>query len=170
MIKKSSVGKDMAVKSAAFSQNKNINIISKPFEAASFCSEENSKRIKEIAKKYGLKVVLLFGSQASGRIHFASDFDIAILGQKQISFEDEIKIQYEFIKLLKIDAVDIVDIRKARSLLLYQIFCKPHKILFSADSEIYYQYKIYALKSYIEAKSLFKLTEKSIDNFLRERL
>lgn len=130
----------------------------------------DSDKIKQIAEKYDLELVLLFGSQASGKTHFASDFDIAILGQKQISFEGEIKIQYEFIKLLKIDAVDIVDIRKARPLLLYQIFCKPHKILFSVDLEIYYQYKIYALKSYIEAKPLFKLTEKSISNFLEKRL
>lgn len=129
----------------------------------------NSKKIKEIAGKYGLNLVLLFGSQASGKTYFASDFDIAILAKKPIPLDKELEIQYEFVKIFKTNNLDIVDIRIASPLLMYQIFYKPHEILFSADLEIYHQYKIYAFKSYIEAKPLFKLTEKFTDNFLKER-
>lgn len=129
----------------------------------------DSKKIKEIAGKYGLDLVLLFGSQASGKTHFASDFDVAVLAKKPIPLEKELKIQYEFVKIFKTDNVDVVDVRTASPLLLYQIFCKPHKILFCDDLQIYFRYKIYAMKSYIEAKPLFILTEKHIDNFLRER-
>lgn len=157
------------MKTAAFSQNKNIKAISKPFNAASFSSEENSKKIKEIAEKYGLKLVLLFGSQASGKTHFASDIDIAVLAKKPIPLEKELEIQYKFVKIFKTDNVDIVDVRTASPLLLYQIFCKPHKILFCGDLQIYFRYKIYAMKRYIEAKPLFILREKFINNFLNKR-
>lgn len=129
----------------------------------------DSKKIKEIAEKYGLKLVLLFGSQASGKTHFASDFDIAVLAKKPIPLEKELKIQYEFVKIFKTDNVDVIDIGKSGPLLMNQIFYKPHKILFCDDLQIYFRYKIYAMKSYIEAKPLFILTEKSIDNFLKER-
>lgn len=130
----------------------------------------SKKKIKEIAEKYNLRLVLLFGSQASGKTHFASDFDIAILGEKPIDIEKELEIRYEFVKIFKTDAVDVVNIRGASPLLLYEIFYRPHKILFLNDFEVYYQYKIYAFKIYIEAKPLFQLMEKSLNNFLKKRL
>lgn len=128
----------------------------------------DSKKIKEIAEKYGLKLVLLFGSRASGNTHFASDFDVAVLAKKPIPLEKELKIQYEFVKIFKTDNVDVVDVRTASPLLLYQIFCKPHKILFCGDPLVYLRHKIYAERKYIEAKPLFELTEHSIEKFLKE--
>jgi len=129
----------------------------------------NKKKIREVAEKYGLRLVLLFGSQASGKTHFASDFDVAVLGERSINIEKELEICYEFVKIFKTDNVDIVDIGKSGPLLMNQIFTKPHEILFCDDLQIYFRYKIYAMKSYIEAKPLFMLTEKQIDNFLKER-
>lgn len=36
--------------------------------------EEQKQKIKEVAEKYSLKMVLLFGSQAEGRIHQISEY------------------------------------------------------------------------------------------------
>ncbi len=168
MIKKSSAGKSGVFKTTVLSQDKKANNTFKPFDTASFCSEENSRKIKKIVEKYDLELVLLFGSQASGKTHFASDIDIAILGQKMIIFEDEMKIRYEFTKVLKTDGVDIVDIRRAGPLLMYQIFSKPHKILFCTDLQIYFRYKIYAERKFVEAKPIFDLTQYSIERFLQK--
>lgn len=41
--------------------------------------EDKKQKITEIAKKYKLSLVVLFGSQATGRLHKQSDIDIAIL-------------------------------------------------------------------------------------------
>lgn len=167
-MKKNTTRKGGVLKSAAFSQNKNINIISKPFKAASFSNKENSQKIKEIAEKYDLDLVLLFGSQSGGKTHFASDIDIAILAKKLILFDEELKIQYEFMKVFKTDNVDAVDIRKAGPLLMHQIFSKPHEILFCGDLQIYFRYKIYAERKYVEAKPIFDLTQYSIERFLQK--
>ncbi len=128
----------------------------------------NKKKIREIAEKYGLRLVLLFGSQASGKTHFASDFDIAVLGEKPIGIEKELEICYEFVKIFKTDAVDMVDIRGSSPLLLYQIFYKPHKILFCKDELEYYKFKIYSERKYAEATPLFNLRDRSIELFLKK--
>lgn len=128
----------------------------------------NKKKIREIAEKYGLKLVLLFGSQASGKTHFASDFDIAILGERTINIEKELEIQYEFVKIFKTDAVDVVDIRGLSPLLLYRIFHEPHKILFCKDELEYYKFKIYSARKYAEAKPLFDLRDRSIELFFKK--
>ncbi len=127
----------------------------------------NKRKVERIAKDYDLSLVLLFGSQASGKTHFASDFDIAILGKLPIPLEKELEIQYEFVKIFKTGNVDTVDIRKAGPLLLGQIF-DNHKVLFCQNENEYYRYKIYAARRYIEAKPLFKMTERSIDLFLKK--
>lgn len=41
--------------------------------------EKRQAKIKDIAEKQGLKLVVLFGSQATGRLHPKSDIDVAIL-------------------------------------------------------------------------------------------
>ena len=42
-------------------------------------------QIKELAEKYGLKLVMLFGSQASGKTHKESDVDFAFTADEYIS-------------------------------------------------------------------------------------
>lgn len=168
MIKINPIRKGGVLKSTVFSQNKNINVVSKPFKAASFFNEANNKKIKEIAEKYDLELVLLFGSQASGKTHFASDIDIAVLAKKPILLDKELEIQYEFVKVFKTNNVDVVDIRKAGPLLMHQIFSKPHEILFCGDLQIYFRYKIYAERKYVEAKPIFDLTQYSIERFLQK--
>ncbi|HDK81390.1 MAG TPA: nucleotidyltransferase domain-containing protein, partial [Nitrospirae bacterium] len=41
--------------------------------------------VRKIAEKYRLPLVLLFGSQVSGRTHPQSDVDIAFLSEKRMS-------------------------------------------------------------------------------------
>lgn len=130
-------------------------------------AKNQKEKIASIAKKRGLDLVLLFGSQASGKTHFASDFDVAVLSKKPIPLEKELEIQCEFVKIFKTDNVDMVDIRKASPLLMQQIF-DNHKILFCRDLIEYYRYGIYAMRSYAEAKPLFELKERSIESFLKK--
>ncbi|MBU3924655.1 nucleotidyltransferase domain-containing protein [Patescibacteria group bacterium] len=168
MIKKSSIGKDRAVKSAVLSQNKNINVISKSFEAASFFSEENSKRIKEIAEKYDLELVLLFGSRVKGKfLHKESDFDVAYLSNKKLDLMEEARLIMELMPVFKSDKVDLVNIKLAHPLLLKQIFSN-HEIIFCRNLSVYFQYKIYAERKYTEAEPLFRLRRVLIKNFLKK--
>lgn len=114
-------------------------------------TDKQKQKIKEIAQKYQLRMVLLFGSRVAERIHKESDFDIAYLPQKNLKFDKENHLNYEFTNIFQNDRVDTVDVRKAPPLLLYAIFNKC-QILFKQDDLIFPTYKVYALNKYMEAK------------------
>jgi predicted nucleotidyltransferase len=118
-------------------------------------TEKQKQKIEEVAKKYKLKLVLLFGSRATGKIHKESDFDVAYLPEKNLSYDDEIDINFQFTNIFGHDRVDTVDMRKAPALLLYAIF-RECLILFKKDDLIFPTYRAYAYKKYIEAQPIYE--------------
>ncbi|MBI2514609.1 nucleotidyltransferase domain-containing protein [Candidatus Wolfebacteria bacterium] len=118
-------------------------------------SPYQKKKIEDIAARYQLKLVLLFGSQSSSEIHSESDFDIAYLRETPMDFESENRLNYEFTGVFKKDRVDTVDIKKTPPLLFYAIFEHP-QVLYAADEFIFPSYQAYAFKKYIETKPLYE--------------
>jgi len=129
----------------------------------------HNQKIKKIAKKYNLDLLLLFGSQLGEKkyLHQESDFDIAYLSKKNLNLMKEAKLICDLIPIFKSDKVDLVNLRRAGPLLMKQIF-ENHKILYCSNPKIYYRYKIYAERKYTEAKSLFQLNEYLIKQFLKK--
>ena len=85
-------------------------------------------KIEEIAKKYDLKLLLLFGSQVSGKTHPMSDFDFGYIGKKDMSYQEKSSLDDDLSRLVKGEA-DTVDLRNAGSLLKYEII-KNNEILY----------------------------------------
>lgn len=119
------------------------------------------KKIEQISQKYDLILVLLFGSRTSQFLNAESDFDIAYMGKRGLTFGEEYHLNYELTKVFGDDKVDTVDLRKTGPLLMQQIF-QNHQILFCSDQKVYHRYSIYAFKRFIEAKPLFKLRDQLI--------
>ena len=117
--------------------------------------KKQKQKIDEIAGKYHLKLVLLFGSRATGKIHKESDFDVAYLPAKNLSYDDEIDINLQFTNIFRHDRVDTVDMRKAAPLLLFGIF-RECQVLFEENNLIFPTYRAYAYKKYIEAKPILE--------------
>ena len=89
-------------------------------------SEKSTEKIKKLALKYKLKLVILFGGLAEGIYNAASDMDIAVLPENSRNFIDnEIlsKLVYDFMEIEDIEKreADIILITSENPLLLYQI-------------------------------------------------
>ena len=110
--------------------------------------------IDKIAKKYKLKLLLLFGSRADGSFYKSSDFDIAYYSEKDLSLMDEARMIVDLAPFIKSEDIDLVNMKKAPPLLLYAIFLKP-KILYVKVPFLFYNLRTYAFKKYVEAKPLF---------------
>jgi uncharacterized protein len=123
-------------------------------------NQKQKEKIQEIAKKYQLKLVLLFGSQVSGKTNKESDFDVAYLSKKNLSFDEENYLNYEFTNIFQHDRVDTVNIKKASPLLLFGIF-RECRVLFEQDDLIFPTYRAYVFKKYVEAKPLLEEMLKS---------
>jgi len=126
-----------------------------------FDADKIKPQVKNLAEKHGLSLVMLFGSQVTGKIHKESDFDIAYLSDKKLSFEDEGRIIIDLAKIIGARderLVNLCDIKNAGALLLKEVFDR-HQILFCADRNIYDSYKIFSVKNFIESRPLFDLRD-----------
>ena len=115
-------------------------------------------KIKTLAEKYGLSLVLLFGSQATGNAHKESDVDIAYLSPRMIPFEEEININADLVEVFRNNDVQSVNIRKASPLFLKKIV-ERCMILYEKDRNIFTDLNLYSLRIYEEAKVLFDLRD-----------
>jgi predicted nucleotidyltransferase len=129
--------------------------------------EEIKPKIKMLAEKYGLSLVLLFGSQVTGKTHPKSDIDLAFISEKPISPMEIAKMQTEFSEELGLKNIEMIALNGAHPLLLKQVAQKSI-VLFEKEPSLFSQFKIYAIKRYMESKKLFELRELSLNKFLQK--
>lgn len=123
--------------------------------------------VKKTAQKYHLSLVVLFGSQVSGRTHPQSDVDFAFLSEKRMSLIEIAKMQIAFSQKLELKNLELVDLKTAPPLLLKQVAGKS-VLLYEKEPFLFANFKIYALKCFMEAKKLFDLRKSSLDKFLEK--
>lgn len=133
-----------------------------------FNEPETRARVSAIAEKYRLSLVVLFGSQATGKTHKQSDVDIAILSEKELGLREMGELTLVFMQGLKTKDVDVVDLKTAPPLLLKQVATNA-VLLYESKPLIFSTFRIYALKRYMEARPLFKLREEALSRFFNHQ-
>jgi len=121
-------------------------------------------KINNLAKKYNLSLVILYGSHARGKVHKESDIDIAVLGARPIPFEKLIDLNNEFAEIFKVKEIDVKSLHNTNSLFRYQVMYKG--ILLYGKSYDYNSFKSYAFRDYYDSQDLLRLKEV----FIKKRL
>ena len=128
---------------------------------------EIKPEIEKLAKKYRLSMIVLFGSQVSGKTHPQSDFDFAFLSEKKMSLIGIARMQSIFTQKLKLKNLEMVDLKTAPPLLLKKVATESI-LLYEKEPSLFADFKIYALKYFMEAKKLLDLRKLSLDRFLQK--
>ncbi len=128
--------------------------------------EKIKPNIKQLAEKYDLSLIILFGSQATGKTHPKSDVDLAFLAKSPMNLMEIAKMQAEFSEELKIRDLEMTALNGAHPFLLKQVAQKSI-VLYEEEKSLFAKFKIYAFKRFIEAKKLFELRKLSFDKFLQ---
>lgn len=118
-------------------------------------NQTQEKALGELANKYDLKLIILFGSQVNGRIHQESDYDIAFLSNRELSLSEQSGFGEGLMPILRIKDerfVNIVDMKTAGPLMLYSITSKG-KVLFERKPSFFLSLKLYAWKVFIDTQS-----------------
>lgn len=123
--------------------------------------------IEKLAKKYRLSMVVLFGSQVSGKTHPLSDVDFAFLSEKRMTLIEIARMQTIFIRELRLKNLEMVDLKTATPLLLKKI-ADESILLYEKESLLFADFKIYAYKYFMEAKKLIDLRKLSLNRFLQK--
>jgi len=113
------------------------------------------EKVKEIAQKYGLSFVALFGSQATGKTHQKSDIDIAYLSKNDLGLERESNLIFDLSAIFRNENIDLLNLKNAKPLLYYGVF-KNCRVIFEKTPLIFQTLRAYAFKKYIETKPLYE--------------
>lgn len=126
--------------------------------------EIDKDKLNKEALKKGIKMIVLFGSRAKGSCREDSDFDIAVLANKNIMDDSDFynEILFFLSAALKIPdyKIDLTDIRTDNILLRYRIFLESRLIY--GEKMLFHEYKSFAYREYLDANKLFDLEDKII--------
>lgn len=113
------------------------------------------EKISAIAKKYGIELMVVFGSVAKRSTRQESDIDIAIKG-KRLHLSAELRLRAELFKVFKRE-IDLVFLEHASPLLLGQI-ARSGKLVYGKKKD-FTAFKVHAMKKYFDFEPYFKLRE-----------
>jgi len=111
-----------------------------------------------IGTKYGLKLIILHGSYATGRIRPNSDLDIGILGREPLDDETILNIFSDVERVFGNNnerELDIKSLHRIDPLFCYHV-AKDSQLLYG-DITDYNEFRAYAFKLYHDSDDLFKL-------------
>jgi len=127
--------------------------------------QAKKKEIAKIAEKYGLDMVVLFGSQATGNTHPKSDVDIGYTSPTQLELSTRFKIEIELSKLLGREDIEFVDLRRI-SPVMKKIIADEGILLYQRVLGMFVIFKMYAFKLYVETRPLRELRYQSLRHFV----
>ncbi len=130
--------------------------------------DKKEKLMREIAQKYDLRLVLLFGSQVDGKqLHNESDFDVAYLSKRKLDLMEEARMMTEMAPYFHNDNIDLVNLKNAPPLLYYAVFDKC-QVLFQEDELLFLTLRIYAFRKFVEMQPIYELQRQRLREYAKQ--
>ncbi len=123
------------------------------------------EKIREIALKHDLRMVILFGSQAKKKAKAGSDVDIAVLGVKEIPFGELAELNNEFAEVFEIQNVDVKSLHRTDPLFRFQ--ATREGILLFGRKRDFDSFRAFAFRDYNDSRDLLRLKEVIISKRLQ---
>lgn len=132
---------------------------------ASLTVEELQDRLQPLLVRQDLRLLILFGSAASGHTHRSSDIDLGILTAAPF---DPVMMTNEVAGYLATSRVDVVDLRRASPLLAIEAL-RNGRLLYESHPGEYASFYSLALRRYVDTAKLRAAQQQAIGNFLAAR-
>lgn len=120
---------------------------------------ETREKLEEVARLRGIRMLVAFGSQVTGRTHPASDLDLAVLVEPP-ERDDWLSLMGDLQTVFRSREVDLVWLHRADPLLAWQIF-RQAQLLFG-DAGEFARYRAYAWRRFVEYAPFFALEAEAV--------
>ncbi|MBI3812688.1 MAG: nucleotidyltransferase domain-containing protein [Nitrospirae bacterium] len=124
-----------------------------------------AQKLRPFFQQPAVQLVVIFGSVVSGKVHRSSDLDLAILADEPL---DTVQITSELIRLLHINNIDVVDLRRANPLLAREVV-RQGTVLHERDSGTYARFVSLAVRRYADTRKLREAHKQVVNQFLQTR-
>lgn len=125
-------------------------------------------QLNKLARKYGLSMILIYGSQVNEKVHKDSDLDIAVMARKEFNFKKHFSLISDLAKIFLGREIDLVFINRANPLFLKKIL-ENCQMVYGKERKLALL-KIYVFKRYCDYKKFFDLEEKFVRKFIHKPL
>jgi predicted nucleotidyltransferase len=123
-----------------------------------------TRQLRPLFQRPEVRLVILFGSHASGGVHRRSDLDLAILAQEPL---DMVGVTAEIMTLLHLNNVDVVDLRRASPLLAREIV-RQGVVLYEREPGTYAQFVSLTIRRYADTRKFREAQRLAVQQFLQE--
>lgn len=127
--------------------------------------DEIRERLTPLFQDEGLRLILLFGSSVTGKMHRHSDIDLAFLFDRDI---DILALTNNVIRLLHTDNVDVIDMKHASPLLNFSAG-KNGRLLYERSQGEFNSFSSLTFRRYIDTKKFRDMQATAIKQFLETR-
>ncbi len=118
-----------------------------------------------LSERFGLKLVLLFGSQVGGRVHAQSDVDLGVMSDHPLRPKELAEIIFYLTQALKLPDIEVTDLKTLPPLMLKNI-AEESILLYEGELDLYDRFKIYGYKRHMEAGPLYRARARELKQFL----
>lgn len=123
--------------------------------------------LDRIARKYGIRLLLQFGSSVTGKVHPGSDVDLGVLLERpQLALGEHAGLQHELQRLFTDREVDLAFLNHADPLFLKKV-TEDCRLLHGAQTDLQ-RLKIYAFKRYQDHRRYLDLERRFVARALIE--
>ena len=124
-------------------------------------------KLSALCRDFDLSLVMLFGSEASGRTVPRSDIDLAVWTRRHpIPLDFKTHLLNALMDLLVRDDVDVVLLNHAEPQLQMEI-AQHGKVLYERESGELVRFQLRALKAHEDAKKLYRWQREYVEEFAR---
>ena len=113
------------------------------------------EKVNEIATRYGLKLLIYFGSYQTEYYSAKSDIDIAYLAKRPLSTQARIGLLNDLILAHRKSEIDLVDLQTAEPILRYEV-ARNGRVLFEEEEGMFSRYSLYYIKRMYELQPVIK--------------
>jgi len=122
----------------------------------------DKQKLKGVARKFKLDLIILFGSKARHQQKKSSDLDLAVrTGIKERGFEWEFGLIRALVESLNEANLDLIILNEADSLLLFEIASEGVP-LYEKEEGLFVDFQVYAVKRNNDARKFYRLEEEYI--------
>lgn len=123
------------------------------------------QKLHRFFERSDVHLVVLFGSMVSGKMHRRSDLDLGILADKLLN---TVEVTTELIRLLHVNNIDVVDLRRANPLLSREIV-RQGTVLYERDPGMFAQFVSLTVRRYVDTRKLREAQKQVVERFLQAR-
>ncbi len=125
----------------------------------------SAQELEPIARQHDLRLIVLFGSQLSGRAHPDSDVDVAILPAHRLSLHERGEIWAALCDLFEAE-VDLGMLDHAQPLFMYHV--AEGQMLYESEPCVWANFKLYARRQFWDTAPLRQALSRYLDRRVEE--